>query len=285
MKKIIALCTAFTLLILACCVVPISSAQEVISDSETLQPTYTNKLNKIHFYFATENETDNSVATMSTPEKAAEVPQFAYIDSKAELGKAINNMNSYCESAGKEDEPINVTVEFKSGFEDTEEYAAFQQEKQTIKTLEEVRDYRRRLAAFSKEFHRRENETNIKKLGFLDYENLEIIDYCPFVELEINKNDISSADLLKLANDSKISNVSLSSNNIENIEDHEISWDRALKEIEAFDMVMVGGYSGSGIKIGILEKGVCYPDNEYLSNKTIHFDPTSTYDDDNDHIG
>lgn len=72
MKKIIALCTAFTLLILACCVVPISSAQEVISDSETLQPTYTNKLNKIHFYFATENETDKSVVTMSTPEKVAD---------------------------------------------------------------------------------------------------------------------------------------------------------------------------------------------------------------------
>lgn len=293
MKRIISICTAFTLLILAICVMPTSSAQEIVSSSDSLQTEYTNKLNKLHFYFADAVETEDSVALMSTPEKTTEASRFAYIDSRDELNRAIGNMNRYSEAAGIEDEPINVTVEFKSDFENTEEYIAFQEEKKSLKTLDEVHDYRKRLTSFSKEFYRRENAENLKKLGFLDYEAMTTIDYCPFVKLEMKRDDINSSDLLRLVNDNGISNVSLAheeepvadsadNSSARGINDP-ISWDRALKETDAFDMVMVGGYDATGVKIGVLEVGVCDASFKDLKNRNIHFDTRTDYTKDRKH--
>lgn len=273
MKRLISLCVVSVLLVLTFCSVPIFSAQDIQEPSESLQPEYTNKLNKLHFYFDTKTTEEKLASTAIATKEVSKVPQFAYIDDKAELESAIENMNGFYERTAKEDEPVNVTVEFKSDFVNTDEYAAFQREKENIKTLEDVRDYKKRLAAFSKEYHRKENERNLEKLGILDFSNLKISDYCPFVEIDMNKKDIKTDDFLKLTKDNKISNISFSSkDSFKTVET--ASWSRTLKEIEAYQTVTFGPYTGNGVKVGVLEVGgICDVNHKNLKSSNIHINP------------
>ena len=124
MKRFTSMCIALTLLIVVLSISPAFSAAEKIQVTEPLQETYDNNLNKLHFYFGLENAEDKSgSATARTLSNKVSVDDdyFAYIDTETELDLAIENMNTYCEKYA-DDESIQVTVEFKSDFEKTDEY-------------------------------------------------------------------------------------------------------------------------------------------------------------------
>lgn len=262
-----------SLLVILFSVIPAFSAVDEKIAVEPLQTTYDNELNKLHFYFDlenTENQTGSAIARTSSSENSVDDDYFTYIDTENELDSAVENMNAYYEKHADENELIQVTVEFKSNFENTEEYISFSEEKKTVKTLEEVREFREKLAAFSKEYHKNEAMSKLEELSSLDYSSIELIDYSPFVRLTINRDKISTESLLGLANSEEIANVSFV---LKDEICNQATWDRTMREIEAYSTINSSLYTGEGIRVGVLELAVCEPTHTNLTGKSITIQP------------
>lgn len=259
MKRFTSLCIALTLLIVVLSISPAFSAVEKNPTIEPLQESYDNDLNKLHFYFgleSSEDKTGSALARTVSNEVSVDDDYFTYIDTENELDSAIENMNSYCDKYVEDDELIQVTVEFKSDFEKTPEYIEFQEKKGNVKTIEEVRELRKKLVEFSSEYHRLQNELNLKKLSDFGYENISPHELSPFISMEINENNIVADDFLSLAKDDSIVNVSFHLKE-EFIDEEASSWNQTMRAIDAYSTVQYGSYTGEGINIGVLENGVC----------------------------
>ena len=259
MKRFTSLCIALTLLIVVLSISPAFSAVEKNPTIEPLQESYDNDLNKIHFYFGlenTEDKTGSALARTVSNEVSVDDDYFTYIDTETELNSAIENMNSYCDKYVEDDELIQVTVEFKSDFEKTPEYIEFQEKKENVKTIEEVRELRKELVEFSEEYHRTQNEQNIKYLNNFGYENVSAYELSPFITMEINESNIDANNFLSLAKDDRIVNISLHLKE-EFIDEETVTWNQALRAIDAYSTVQYGSYTGEGIIIGILEPDIC----------------------------
>lgn len=230
------------------------SGDEQTIITEPIQAEYENELNKLHFYF---DMYDNIIPVKKASNLSLATDNnhdtYLYIDSEDELSAAVENMNKVCsETTG--DEQIKITVEFNSEYENTDEFLNFRKKREKIKTVEELDRFRQELNAYSKEFHRKENLNNIHLLNDIDYKSIEITNYAPFVILDVNRDDIQSEALLNLAQSDKITNVSL---HLEEEFSSQASWDRTLKEIDAYDIVNDSTYTGNRIKIGVIEPGIC----------------------------
>lgn len=80
-------------------------------------------------------------------------------------------------------------------------------------------------------------------------------------------------ELCNLASKNEIANISFSPAQ-ENYYEEE-SWERVLKEIVAYNTVNNGVYTGNGIKVGVLETGICDTGHTNLESKNIVVDPSS----------
>ncbi len=196
--------------------------------------------------------------------------KYSYIDDEKELDSAIDNMEKYLKKYDRVDEPILVTVEFNSDFTNTLEYKKFCEERSCLKSIEEVRDFRKRLNSFSKKYHREENERNISLLKDFKYSEIDVIDYSPFVVMKTDRTNILSKELMSFAKNNKISNISF---NLSEDLSEDILWNNVLKDIEAYDIVSNETYTGANINIGILEaQGVCDTDSIYLRDKKTEYE-------------
>lgn len=275
MKRFTSMCIALTLLIVVLSISPAFSAAEKIQVTEPLQETYDNALNKLHFYFGlenTEDKTGSALARTVSNEVSVDDDYFTYIDTETELNSAIENMNTYCEKYA-DDELIQVTVEFKSDFEKTDEYLEFQEKKRNIKTIQELRAYREELVEFSKQYHSTINTKNCLKLSALNYSTIECVDFSPFIVLSFEKDKITKSELLNLSEDSSVVNISLSLSE-KCVSEGDTEWIRALKEIDVFSTVNSQLFTGDGVKIGILETTKCDLNNVNLSGKSITINPS-----------
>ena len=285
MKRLTSLCIVLTLLIVVLSISPAFSAVEKNPTIEPLQESYDNDLNKLHFYFgleSSEDKTGSALARTVSNEVSVDDDYFTYIDTENELDSAIENMNSYCDKYVEDDELIQVTVEFKSEIENTPEFIAFHQEKENIKTIDELRDFRKRLANFSKEYHNEEVISYINELEGLEYDSIEIIDYSPFVRLSIKRNNLVTETLATMATNSKIANISFYVND-ETI--NQATWNRTMREIEAYSTINNSTYTGEGIRVGVLETAVCEPSHSNLEDIKITIEPgygNDTIDDSTD---
>lgn len=239
-------------------------------DEIVIQSEYDNEMNKLHFYFSTNDDGSGSARTLSSQNTTT---SFNYIDDKNELDLAIENMTDFCEVNSETDGLVQMTVEFHSDFINSREYNELLEERENIETIEDNQAFRSKLNALSKEHHVKENAENIKKFYDIDYENIYASTYSPFISLTIDNNNVKAEDLLALSQDDSVANVSLSYQ--EEASDC-TSWDRTLKEIGAYSTVHKGLYTGEGVKIGVLENGVCDTTHTNLSGKTIHIDPYCT---------
>ncbi len=243
----------------------------VTTQNHLIQKEYDNYLNKLHFYFS-----DVSSATEKTYSKSAYdrttvsvESSFDYIDDLTELDKAVDNMYEYGEKYLVDNESIQIVVEFDSDYENTKEYAEFFEEGSKIKTIDDLRAFKKNVAGFSKEYHRQENEKNITKLENIDYKKIKVIDYAPFVILEVDEKDIKAETLLDLAKEEVVLNISLSSE--EKVE-NEASWSRTLNAIDVQATVVTGGYTGEGVNVGVFEIGICDVEHENLEDINIIVD-------------
>ena len=241
------------------------------TQNHLIQKEYDNYLNKLHFYFsgvstATEKTYSRSVYDGTT---ASVATSFDYIDDLTELDKAVDNMYEYGDKHLVDNESIQVVVEFDSDYENTKEYAEFFEKGSKIKTIDDLRAFKKNVAEFSKEYHRQENKKNITKLKNIDYKKMKVIDYAPFVILEVDEKYIEAETLVDLAKEEAILNISLSAE--EKIE-NEASWSRTLNAIDVQATVTTGGYTGEGVNIGVLEVGICDTGHENLEDINIDVD-------------
>ncbi len=266
MKRLPAISLILTFILLSITVIPAFSVEDISSYVE-----YKSDLNKLHFYFSESTDKNENISLLSVVKP--EEKEHRYIDSENELKSAVENMNEYIAS----DENVDITVEFKSNFSNTEEYIKLNKEKLNLNTISEVRSYRKRLNEFSKKYHQEANQTNIKLLENFDFNDIRAIGYAPFVTISINPNKICIEDLKELAENETVANISLSPREVAESDASETSWDTMLEEIEADDYISEGTYTGEGVRIGVYEAdGICDINNVNLIGKSITIDGRNT---------
>ena len=239
--------------------------EPVVSMSESSDNIY----NKLHFYL--------------------DVNEYNIIDNYDELVKATdyavseyaNKTNSRSSTA--KIESYQITVEFSSGFTGTAEYKAFEKERGTLNSISEIRAFRVRLNNFSKSYHKQLINDNIASLSSIDYESIDHIDYSPFVVLDTKVNNVKLDSLLSLAKCNNVMNISIAEENDEMQDALPIevpldggttssgnTWAAMLQDINAYDIVTNGTYTGDSIRIGIMEASyVCDTTISGLSDKNI----------------
>lgn len=270
MKRIKAISLMLSLLLILMSVTTAYSVYLDSYDEKTIQSEYDNEMNKLHFYFPINVDSSESIQTFSYQN---ETMNFNYINDESELDLAIENMCEFCEKSTEADSLVQMTVEFYSDFVNSREYNKLLKERENIKTAEEKEAFRSKLNALSKKHHEKENAINIKKLSDIEYENISVSTYSPFISLTIDSINVEVDNLLALAKNDTVANVSLSYQEEAN---DSTTWNRTLKEIGAYNTVHKGTYTGKGIKIGILENGICDVTHTNLSSKTINVDPNCT---------
>lgn len=88
--------------------------------------------------------------------------------------------------------------------------------------------------------------------------------------MNIKETNITSEELVGLAEQTYISNISLSLGE-EYI--NETTWNRVLRETDLYSTVSSSLYTGDGVNVGVFELGICDTNNSNLSNKNIYIDP------------
>lgn len=242
-----------------------TDTETAVSVSESSDNIY----NKLHFYL--------------------DVNEYNIIDNYDELVKATDYaVSEYANKANSRSsttkiESYQITVEFSSGFTGTVEYKAFEKERETLKSISEIRAFRVRLNNFSKSYHKQLINDNIASLGSIDYESIKHIDYSPFVVLDTKVNNVKLDSLLSLAKCNNVMNISISEECEETQEapPTEVpigggttssgnTWAAMLHDINAYDIVTNGTYTGDSIRIGIMEaSNICDTTILGLSDKNI----------------
>ncbi|MBO5356175.1 MAG: S8 family serine peptidase [Clostridia bacterium] len=236
--------------------IPFSSSGIVATEAEQIQAeekitTNENVYNKLHFYF------DNE--------------EHSTIDDVAELTNAVNSLKANSSQLNAKDisnttNEIEVTVEFDSNFMQTPQYLEFAKARESLKNPEEVLRFRQSLNDYSKKYHSALVNENIKLLSSLEYSSINVIDYSPFVTLNVNPSDLSIESVQTLCNFEKIKNISLS---YETVAETQSFLDEALEGVNAYELVTHEFYTGEGLRIGVYESGVCDTAYELLNNIDI----------------
>lgn len=213
-----------------------------------------NVYNKIHFYFdSEENATiDDMVELKTATEKLTATKQ-----NKAKTNDSnIQNINE-----------LKITIQFESDFMDTAEYKAFSIERDELDSWDQIHEFRERLNSFSKDYHKNLVNQNIDSLASLEYNDIEPIEYSPFVIIRVDSDKVDADALLDFAESENIVNVSLAN---EEQPESDVFWNNTLKELNAYEIVENETYTGFGVRIGIYESGgICDVTHRNLANKDI----------------
>lgn len=235
---------------------PEVNALEEVTMDDTLRTSgkVENTYNKIHFYVGDED--------------------YAVIDDMTELKAATNELSEISSFAaanaarsGTAAEEYQITVQFASDFMETDEYKAFSEERSELDSIEEVREFRSRVNAFSKEYHDALVQKNIASLSVLECEGITTVEYSPFVVATVDPETINAETLVTFAASENIANISIAENVVP---ESEASWSSTLTSINAYNIVSNGTYTGEGIRIGIYEAGgICDTAHSNLAGKNI----------------
>ena len=207
-----------------------------------------NKYNKLHVYLGDES--------------------YSTIDNLTELNQALQDVRESSNLA-RSNEPVYVTLQYKSDYFRTQTYLNFKEERKTLTTPEQIESFRNRLKAYSDEYHTDLLDQYIGSLPESDIEaiNLKRIKYSPFVVFEEDPELLTADSLNSLIEAEYIEHISISS---ECEFEGEASWTEVLNCINAAEIVSNSSYTGDGIKIGVFEvKGGIDTYNANLVDKDI----------------
>ena len=274
MKKMIAKILMLTLLVLPIGSYSVSATEYssgVLTEDTTKQSTdisneETSEYNKMHFYFNVEAyETIDDIKEL---EKAIDaIPE---IESNQVTGISTYQLTNNAQESNE----VTITVEFESDFMETEKYIEYSEQRENLKTSEDVLAFREGLNSYSKEYHEELIEECLDELEVLEYSEIEAIGYSPFVTLKVDATDLDVEALVYLSECENIENISVE---YEPVPETEASWTNTLKGIEAYDIVTDGTYTGEGVRIGIYESGgVCDITHTNLVDKDITLRNSST---------
>lgn len=113
MKRSKVICLMMSLVLVFMSVTMAYSVDVDNYDEIVIQSEYDNEMNKLHFYFSTNDDGSGSARTLSSQNTTT---SFNYIDDKNELDLAIENMTDFCEVNSETDGLVQMTVEFHSDF-------------------------------------------------------------------------------------------------------------------------------------------------------------------------
>ena len=149
----------------------------------------------------------------------------------------------------------------------TSEYLAFSDERSKLNNWEEIHEFRDRLNSFSKEYHKQIITENLGIMPFIEYNDIDTIDYSPFIIIRTDVDSINTETLLAFAESDNIVNVSLA---YEEQPKPDVSWTNTLKELNAYEIVNNETYTGVGVRVGIYESGgICDVTHVNLLDKDI----------------
>ena len=240
-------------------------------ESLPLKANNENIYNKINFYFEGFGNTTIDNATELT-------------EATKKISDRYVNANSMPKSSTNVEE-IKITVQFESDFMDTAKFKSFAAERETLDSIEEIRNFRQRLNSYSKEYHNAIMVDNIDQLSEFEYNSLECLAYSPYATVSIDANKISADSLAIVAESEDVVSISVAPEEQMATDDiieentrssSYTSWNTMLHEINAYNIVANGTYTGEGIRVGILEgSGMCDVNHVNLADKNVTvFDST-----------
>ncbi len=266
-------------------------SQSTVEDDLAILAVPENKIQKIHFYV------DGNV-------------EYATIDSVEELDAATISAKQTMlrqvlpAELGSTDNKFSVTVQLDSNINADPTYKKLKEERSSLKTIQDVRNWRMRLVACSDSYHKKVISDSAELLNSISCKDMQVVDYSPFVMVTLDQQDLTSDALLRLANDSAVAHISVSAyeqesmHEEENVDETEIpevieestttgqeqipTWNNVLQRIGAYNYVTNGTYTGENIYIGILEHKQCNPNYYLLMGEDVDLtleDPNGVVDD------
>ena len=176
-----------------------------------------------------------------------------------------------------DNELIQITIEFADDYRKTADYKKKTQTVYNSQSKSKENSAKKELRRSVKSFHKEQNKRNIELLSNLKAHTVSEIEYSPFVCLEMKIEDINIYQIIEIAEKDRIKSISFS---FKPVAVSNISWETMLEEIGAFDIVGEQTFTAEGVRIGILEIGVCNPKHINLQNTSITIREDSTnYDD------
>lgn len=163
----------------------------------------------------------------------------------------------------------------------------------TVTTSEESRSLRRQLLDISYNYHKELNEKHIISLEELGYTNCTILDFAPYVQIDIKAQDFNTNSIYQIADFTFVENVCIdtsaifsSTNYNENNTDLalvdesttkvKLSWNAAKAFVNGLSIIQSGNYSGDGVKIGIWDANICDTGDPKLHDLYINVKPDLT---------
>ena len=150
-----------------------------------------------------------------------------------------------------------------------DKYKAFAKERETLDSIEEIRDFRARLNSYSKEYHAILATKGSTLLSKMEYNSITPVEYSPFVVMNMDTASVTASCLVSVAEYKNVVSISVDYKSKPVTTE---SWADVLGGINAVDIVADPTKTGWGIKIGILEaRGVCDINhaNFYLKNINV----------------
>ena len=149
-------------------------------------------------------------------------------------------------------------------------------------TFEEIENYRSRLRNAGKMYHSNKNRKLEKELNVSNYKQKYVSSYTPTIEYQFDKNEFMQNKDNILSNVTKNSNVDKVY--IRGNDNKEANISDIISDSNATSYLASGQYTGSGIKVGILEPAVVDVNHTNMAgvNVTVYDNPWSL-DLSNDH--
>jgi hypothetical protein len=166
-----------------------------------------------------------------------------------------------------ENDLIQITIRFDNDFTKTTVFTEKLEKLELARNTSTEQTSRQELNTASKEFHNSWEKENLKLLAGLKPNSIKTIDYTPYIQLQMEIDEIDIHNFIELSQIDRILDISFSFI----IEATTCaSWNTVLDEIGAYDIVNEGEYTGNGVRIGILEKGgICDTSHTNLKNSKI----------------
>ncbi|MBQ8448683.1 MAG: S8 family serine peptidase [Clostridia bacterium] len=238
---------------------------DTVESQESIDNTVNNIYSKLHFYTGNESYT-----TIDSANELTAATEQVYANYGSSSAYSLNN--NYTGNGG---ETLQMTVQFASDFMETKEYLEYKSDKKNVKSITELRALKKEFNAYSKIYHRELVERNLPLLNNIDYDNYNIVNYAPFVVLNISADNIQTNTLFDLCSSPNIEHISINYEIIAETSEFEYptsltaTLNRALEGMNAYDIINSGDYDCGGIYIGVYEVGLHDASNEYLADLDI----------------
>lgn len=253
MKKIIASLLVFVYVFISFGIQPVSAT---VGDNLVMSLTVNeNVFNKLHFYV----DADEQHHTIDNyDELKCAVDGISIKDTSIVLCDNSDNNTNDC---------LEVTVEFASDFMQTEQYLEFSAERQNLNSMEEVREFRKKLNSYSKIYHENLINQNVHTLQDMEYVEMTTIQYSPFVVLTMEPEQLDTDVFTELCYRDNVKHISVG---YPPTGGAEASWDETLAAMNAYNVVSDETFTGNGVRIGVYEwDGVCDEEHPNLVDKDI----------------